>query len=62
MTMLKVPNLFLLNEMIYTKINLVRGDDDPGKASWNWFKQVYSVSQRINDNVKGAQHNCFNWI
>jgi hypothetical protein len=40
MTMLKVPNLFLLNEIIYTKINLVRGDDDPGKASLNWFKQV----------------------
>ncbi len=42
MTMLKLPNLFLLNEMIYAKINLVQGVDNPGKASWNWFKQVYS--------------------
>jgi hypothetical protein len=33
MTMLKLPYLFLLNEMISTKINLVREDDDPGKAS-----------------------------
>jgi hypothetical protein len=40
MTMLKVPNLFLLNEIIYTKIILVRGDDDPGKTSLSWFKQV----------------------
>ncbi len=62
MTMLKVPNLFLLNEMINTKINLVRGDDDPGKASLKWFKQVYSLSQFINDNIEGAQYNCFNWM
>jgi hypothetical protein len=32
--------IYITGWSIYTKINLVRGDDDPGKASLSWFKQV----------------------